>query len=145
MEGARERKEVQRRWPTSEDPTGSGPSVTEGYRGGRVWQNSKLSHCCHPEDFPSHDVASDPDPFISCLVSTRTCGKYHLCSLRAYSLGREIQLLLFLIYYMYDPGFGSWTRKEKETLKSGRNVSGFQICELDGSILIFFNNNNYYQ
>lgn len=28
METAREGKEAQRRWPTSEDPAGSGPSVT---------------------------------------------------------------------------------------------------------------------
>lgn len=34
---------------------------------------------------------------------------------------------------MHDPGFGSWPRKEKEILGSGRNLNG--ICRLDGSIV----------
>ena len=80
METAREGKEVQKRWPTSEDPAGSGPSVTltevtEGYRGGQT-VNSAIA--VTQKTSPPYTVVSDPDPFISCLVSTRTCGKYHL-------------------------------------------------------------------
>lgn len=46
---------------------------------------------------PPYNVASDPDPlpsaFIQCLVSTKTCGKHHLCSLGAYNPGREIKFI----------------------------------------------------
>lgn len=80
METARERREIQRRWPTSEDPTGSGPSValtevTEGYRGG---QTVNSATAVTQKTSPPYTVASDPDPFISCLISSRTGGKYHL-------------------------------------------------------------------
>ena len=73
-------REVQRRWPASEDPTGSGRSValtevTEGHRGGQT-VNSPIA--VTQRTSPPYTVASDPDPFISCLVSSRTCGKYHL-------------------------------------------------------------------